>query len=149
MGDSIEVAGLTSADRTYTADCGFFAIGSVKVNLGHLDIASGAIGLIKTALCLHEQVLPPQINCTRPNPRIDFASSPFYVNTELRHWPAAQWPRRAGVSSFGVGGTNAHVIVEEAQASTLSRHEPSFNLLILSARKIGRASCRDRVCQYV
>src|SRR3546814_14510458 len=91
----------------------------------------------------------PQINFTRPNPRIDFASSPFYVNTELRHWPAAQWPRRAGVSSFGVGGTNAHVIVEEAQASTLSRHEPSFNLLILSARKIGRASCRDRVCQYV
>src|SRR3546814_13093133 len=92
--------------------------------LGHLDIASGAIGLIKTALCLHEQVLPPQINFTRPNPRIDFASSPFYVNTELRHWPAAQWPRRAGVSSFGVGGTNAPVIVEEAPASTLSRHEP-------------------------
>lgn len=134
IGDPIEVAGLTAAYRTYTADTGFCAIGSVKANLGHLDIASGAIGLIKTALCLHEQVLPPQINFTRPNPRIDFANSPFYVNTELRHWPAAQWPRRAGVSSFGVGGTNAHVIVEEAPTSTLRRHDPSFNLLILSAR---------------
>jgi len=134
IGDPIEVASLTSAYREHTADTGFCAIGSVKANLGHLDIASGAIGLIKTALCLHEQVLPPQINFTRPNPRIDFANSPFYVNTELRAWPAAEWPRRAGVSSFGVGGTNAHVIVEEAPVPVAHIHGRSHRLLLLSAR---------------
>lgn len=134
IGDPIEVSSLTTAYRTYTADTGFCAIGSVKANLGHLDIASGAIGLIKTALCLHEKVLPPQINFTRPNPRIDFANSPFYVNTQLQDWAKAQWPRRAGVSAFGVGGTNAHVIVEEAPATAPRRHEASPSLLILSAR---------------
>ncbi|PKM08449.1 MAG: polyketide synthase [Gammaproteobacteria bacterium HGW-Gammaproteobacteria-4] len=134
IGDPIEVSSLTAAYRAYTADTGFCAIGSVKANLGHLDIASGAIGLIKTALCLHERVLPPQINFTRPNPRIDFANSPFYVNTRLHDWPAAQWPRRAGVSSFGVGGTNAHVIVEEAPTLASRQHDASPSLLILSAR---------------
>jgi acyl transferase domain-containing protein len=134
IGDPIEVAGLSSAYRTYTADTGYCAIGSVKANLGHLDIASGAIGLIKTAMCLHEQVLLPQINFTRPNPRIDFANSPFYVNTELRSWPATQWPRRAGVSSFGVGGTNAHLVVEEAPTPATRIHDRSHSVLILSAR---------------
>ncbi len=114
LGDPIEVAGLTAAYRRHTKDNGYCAIGSVKANLGHLDVASGAIGLIKTSLCLDEKVLPPQINFDRPNPKIDFDASPFYVNADGGAWPEGDAPRRAGVSSFGVGGTNAHVVVEEA-----------------------------------
>lgn len=134
IGDPIEIAGLTSAYRAYTSDKAYCAIGSVKANLGHLDVASGAIGVIKTSLALHEGVLPPSINFTRPNPRIDFASSPFYVNTELRPWPGADWPRRAGVSSFGVGGTNAHVVLEQAPAGRAPGSRRSHSLLLLSAR---------------
>ena len=134
MGDPIEIAGLTTAYRTYTADTGYCAIGSVKANLGHLDIASGAIGLIKTSMAIHEGVLPPSINFTRPNPKIDFAGSPFYVNTQLRPWPVSDWPRRAGVSAFGVGGTNAHVIVEQAPPPRPAGQKRSHSLLALSAR---------------
>jgi acyl transferase domain-containing protein len=134
IGDPIEIAGLTSAYRAYTPDKAYCAIGSVKANLGHLDVASGAIGVIKTSLALHEGVLPPSINFNRPNPRIDFASSPFYVNTQLRPWPGADWPRRAGVSSFGVGGTNAHVVLEQAPAGRAPGLRRSHSLLLLSAR---------------
>jgi acyl transferase domain-containing protein len=134
LGDPIEVAGLTTAYRAHTADSSYCALGSVKANLGHLDVASGAIGIIKTALAVHEGVLPPSINFSRPNPKIDFASTPFYVNTELRAWPAQQWPRRAGVSSFGVGGTNAHVVVEQAPPPQPSGAQRSAALLVLSAR---------------
>ena len=134
MGDPIEIAGLTTAHRAHGADTGYCAIGSVKANLGHLDVASGAIGLIKTALSIHEGVLPPSINFTRPNPKIDFARSPFYVNTQLRPWPATDWPRRAGVSAFGVGGTNAHVIVEQAPPPRPAGQKRSHSLLALSAR---------------
>ncbi|MCI5044043.1 MAG: type I polyketide synthase [Aquisalinus sp.] len=114
LGDPIEIAGLTKAYREGTDDVQFCAIGSVKANLGHLDCASGAIGLIKSTLCVHNKVLPSLLHFEAPNPKIDFESSPFYVNTEFRHWPENAWPRRAGVSSFGVGGTNAHVVIEEA-----------------------------------
>ena len=114
LGDPIEIAGLTKAYREGTDDVQFCAIGSVKANLGHLDCASGAIGLIKSTLCVHNKVLPSLLHFEAPNPKIDFDSSPFYVNTEFRHWPENAWPRRAGVSSFGVGGTNAHVVIEEA-----------------------------------
>lgn len=134
MGDPIEVAGLTTAYRAHTPDTGFCAIGSVKANLGHLDIASGAIGLIKTSLSLHEGVLPPSINFSKPNPRIDFASSPFYVNTELKPWPVGEQPRRAAVSSFGVGGTNAHVVVEQAPPQPDTGHSRTHALLMMSAR---------------
>lgn len=134
MGDPIEIAGLSIAYRAYTSDTGYCAIGSVKANLGHLDIASGAIGLIKASMAIHEGVLPPSINFTRSNPKIDFASSPFYVNTQLRPWPASDWPRRAGVSAFGVGGTNAHVIVEQAPPPRPAGRRRSHSLLVLSAR---------------
>ncbi len=134
MGDPIEIAGLTTAYRSHGDATGYCAIGSVKSNLGHLDVASGAIGLIKTALSVHEGVLPPSINFTRPNPKIDFAQTPFYVNTELRPWPQAEWPRRAGVSSFGVGGTNAHVVIEQAPALPPTTRGRSHSLLLLSAR---------------
>lgn len=134
LGDPIEVAGLTTAFRRGTQDTQFCAIGSVKANLGHLDVASGAIGLIKTAMAVHDGVLPPAINFTRPNPKIDFAKSPFYVNTQLRTWPGTPWPRRAGVSAFGVGGTNAHVVLEEAPATPADSTQRSHQLLVLSAR---------------
>ncbi|MEM9494724.1 MAG: type I polyketide synthase [Pseudomonadota bacterium] len=134
LGDPIEVGGLTNAYRRFTDEKQYCAIGSVKANLGHLDVASGAIGLIKTTLALHEKTLPPQINFSKPNPKIDFAASPFYVNTELKAWPEGAGPRRAAVSSFGVGGTNAHVVVEEAPVETRDGAARGFQLLPLSAR---------------
>ncbi|NNL90000.1 MAG: type I polyketide synthase [Marinicaulis sp.] len=134
LGDPIEVSGLTTAYRSMTGAKQYCALGSVKANLGHLDVASGAIGLIKTSLALKEQTLPPSINFEKPNPKIDFESSPFYVNTELRDWPASAHPRRAGVSSFGVGGTNAHVVAEEPPAQNFDNVIEKAELLLLSAR---------------
>lgn len=113
LGDPIEVAGLTKAFREMTDDNQYCALGSVKTNLGHLDVASGVVGTIKAALMLKEAVLVPSLNFSEPNPKIDFSKTPFYVNTELKHWPEEAWPRRAGVSSFGVGGTNAHIVLQE------------------------------------
>jgi amino acid adenylation domain-containing protein/FkbH-like protein len=137
LGDPIEIAGLTDAFRRGTADRGFCAIGSLKSNLGHLDTAAGVCGLIKTALSLEHRELPPVLHFTAPNPRIDFANSPFFVNDRLRPWEAAPGsPRRAGVSSFGVGGTNAHVIVEEAPPSALpaERSGSIDRVLVFSGR---------------
>lgn len=116
LGDPIEIAAMTQAFRVGTEKKGYCAIGSVKTNVGHLDAAAGIVGLIKTVLSLHNQVLPPSLHFQTPNPQIDFKNSPFYVNTELREWKTTGAPRRAGVSSFGFGGTNAHLILEEAPA---------------------------------
>ncbi|MEM1140914.1 MAG: polyketide synthase, partial [Pseudomonadota bacterium] len=134
LGDPIEVAGLTQAFRAQTDDVGFCALGSVKANLGHLDVASGAIGLIKTALCLRDGVLPPLPHFESPNPKIDFARSPFFIQSEGGDWPRGPVPRRAGVSSFGVGGTNAHVVVEEppARRARDPLSDPGPQLLLLS-----------------
>src|SRR5690242_1835667 len=114
IGDPIEVEGLVKAFRRDTPDTGFCRIGSIKSNVGHLVIAAGATGVIKTALALHEERLPPTIHYERPNPAIDFTASPFVVNDRATAWPRGAAPRRAGVSSFGVGGTNAHAVLEEA-----------------------------------
>ncbi len=133
LGDPIEAAGLTTAYRRDTDEKQYCALGSVKANLGHLDCASGAIGLIKTSLALNDQVLPPLLHFEAPNPKIDFAETPFYINTELQHWQS-DGPRRAGVSSFGVGGTNAHVVVEEGPALHLDPARRSHELIVLSAR---------------
>ncbi|WP_080056139.1 type I polyketide synthase [Spirosoma aerolatum] len=114
LGDPIEIEGLIQAFGEQ-ADRQFCAIGSIKSNMGHLTQAAGVAGLIKTTLALYHEQLPASINFTRPNPAIDFASTPFFVNTQLVDWrPVGDWPRRAGVSSFGVGGTNVHVILEES-----------------------------------
>jgi len=138
LGDPIEIAALTKVFREATAARGFCAVGSVKTNVGHLDAAAGVAGLIKTVLALEHRQLPPSLNFERPNPAIDFAGSPFYVNAELREWPAAPGaagtPRRAAVSSFGVGGTNAHLIVEEAPRAAASPAQRPWQLLLLSAR---------------
>ena len=116
LGDPIEVAALTQAFSAKTDKKGFCALGSVKSNVGHLASAAGVTGLIKTVLALENGMLPPSLNFKTPNPQIDFAGSPFYVNDKLQPWDTNGTPRRAGVSSFGVGGTNAHVVLEEAPA---------------------------------
>ncbi|HMG04466.1 MAG TPA: polyketide synthase, partial [Chthoniobacterales bacterium] len=114
LGDPIEIAGLTQAFRATTGTRQFCAVGSVKGNIGHLDAASGVASLIKTALALRHRQIPPSLHCDTPNPALNLEEGPFFLNTELRAWPRGDTPRRAGVSSFGVGGTNAHVILEEA-----------------------------------
>lgn len=114
LGDPIEIEALTKAFRMTSSREQFCALGSIKANIGHTHVAAGIAGLIKTSLALQQKKIPPTINFTIPNPNIDFKHSPFYVNTRLLHWPEEQHPRRAAVSAFGVGGTNAHVILEEA-----------------------------------
>lgn len=129
IGDPIEVAALNQvyggAER--------IALGSVKSNIGHLDAAAGAIGAIKATLALERRRLPPSIHYDTPNPECEFERTPFFVNTELRDWPA-DGPRRAAVSSFGFGGTNFHGVLEQAppQSSTPARR--SRQLLRLSAK---------------
>jgi len=110
IGDPIELRALAGVFRESTAGTGFCAIGSVKSNLGHLLSAAGAAGLIKAVLALEHGLIPPTLFCETPNPRFDFAASPFYPATRLREWPAAEGVRAAGVSAFGLGGTNAHLV---------------------------------------
>ncbi|HEX2798768.1 MAG TPA: type I polyketide synthase, partial [Thermoanaerobaculia bacterium] len=133
LGDPIEVSGLTKAFRAGTADRGFCALGSVKPNVGHLDAAAGVTGLIKTVFALRDRVLPPTLHFTAPNPHIDFAASPFFVSARRAPW-SSDGPRLAGVSAFGVGGTNAHVVLEEAPLEPPSEGLRSHHLFVLSAK---------------
>ncbi len=134
LGDPIEVEALTRAFRLGTQDKGFCGIGSVKSNFGHTVIAAGAAGVMKTALALTHEVVPATLHFKSPNPKIDFDSSPFRVVSEPQPWPRWDKPRRAGVSSFGVGGTNAHVVMEEAPRQEPSTPTHGKQLVILSAR---------------
>ncbi|MBN1866414.1 amino acid adenylation domain-containing protein [Candidatus Sumerlaeota bacterium] len=137
IGDPIEIEGLTKAFRLKTEKKQFCAIGSIKGNLSHSTTAAGIAGLLKAVLCLYHKTLVPSINYSKPNPRIDFANSPFYVNTELKPWPATATPRRAGVSSFGFCGTNAHAVLEEAPALKPSSPSRPRQLFLLSAKTEG------------
>ena len=134
MGDPIEIAALAKAYGAHTADTGFCGVGSVKSNIGHLVAAAGATGLIKTALALREQVIPPSLHFDSPNPAIAFEATPFRVVDRLQSWPRGATPRRAGVSAFGVGGTNAHVVLEEAPPAAAAEAGSGPQLLQLSAR---------------
>jgi len=134
LGDPVEIAALTKAFRAHTTKKTFCAIGSVKTNIGHLDAAAGIAGLIKTVLSLQHKMIPPSLHFTEANPKIDFADSPFYVNATLSEWKNGESPRRAGVSSFGIGGTNMHVILEEAPIRAESSGSRPWQLLLLSAR---------------
>lgn len=134
LGDPIEVAALTQAFRRWTDGTGFCPIGSVKSNFGHLDRAAGVTGLIKTVLALQHEEIPPNINFEEPNPKIDFAGSPFVVNDTLRPWPRGPEPRRAAVNSLGMGGTNVHVVLEEPPEVEPSGPSRPWQLLLLSAR---------------
>jgi acyl transferase domain-containing protein/NAD(P)-dependent dehydrogenase (short-subunit alcohol dehydrogenase family) len=114
VGDVVEAQSLVEALSKEHLPIHSIAMGSVKSNIGHLKGAAGAAGLLKTALALREKVLPPSVHCEHPNPDIDFAHSPVYVNTELKPWTLPpDMPRRAGVSAFGFGGTNFHLVLEE------------------------------------
>ncbi|HEU5374787.1 MAG TPA: type I polyketide synthase, partial [Ktedonobacteraceae bacterium] len=133
LGDAVELAAMLKAFGQ-TPQKHFCALGSVKPNIGHLDRASGVAGLMKTALALQHKQLPPTLNFAHTNQDINLEDSPFYVNTVLQPWLTPDLPRRAGVSSFGLGGTNAHVVLEEAPlVEPAPSSAPSF-LLILSAR---------------
>jgi amino acid adenylation domain-containing protein len=134
LGDPIEIAALTKAFRQGTDRRNFCAVGSVKTNVGHLDAAAGVTSLIKATLALEHGEIPPSLHFESPNPQIEFASSPFYVASELIPWEANGMPRRAGVSAFGMGGTNVHVILEEAPAAEPSGPSRPWQLLSLSAR---------------
>jgi amino acid adenylation domain-containing protein len=134
LGDPIEVEALTQAFRAHTRDTGFCAIGSVKSNFGHLTAAAGVAGLLKTVLALKHRELPPTLHFQTPNPKIDFPRSPFFVQAKRSAWPEGTGPLRAGVSSFGVGGTNAHVVVEEAPERSASGPSKPRQVLTLSAK---------------
>lgn len=149
LGDPIEIAALTQAFRRKTEKKGFCAIGSVKTNIGHLDTAAGMAGLIKTVLALKYKEIPATINFENPNPQIDFYNSPFYVNTQLSAWKTNDLPRRAGVSSLGVGGTNAHIILEETPLieNNDNQVERSLHLLALSAKS--EKALKELVQRYI
>lgn len=138
IGDPIEAAALTLAFNT--GKRAFCRLGSVKTNIGHLDAAAGAAAFIKTVLALKHKQLPPTLHFEQPNPEIDFKNSPFYVNNKLEQWTGSNGPLRAGVSSFGIGGTNAHVILEEwlDDPSYYARSEENskrpYELILLSAK---------------
>lgn len=133
LGDPIEIQALTKAFRATTDKKGFCGVGSVKSNLGHLDSAAGVTGIIKTVLGLKHKSIPPSLHFNQPNPAIDFENSPFYLNNKLSEWNGPV-PRRAGVSSFGIGGTNAHIILEEAPPTAPSGPSRPWQLLVLSAK---------------
>ncbi|MCC6558329.1 MAG: amino acid adenylation domain-containing protein [Polyangiaceae bacterium] len=134
IGDPIEVAALTAAFRRGTDRRGFCALGSIKGNIGHTSAAAGVAGLIKAALALENELIPPTLHFTRPNPELELERTPFFVNAAPLAWPRGERPRRAGVSSFGVGGTNAHVILEEAPPRGAPEPSRGVQLLVLSAR---------------
>ncbi len=134
LGDPVEIEGLRRAfgvsDATRPGPC---ILGSVKSNIGHLEVASGIAGLIKTILCLQHRAIPATLHFTSPNPELRLDQGPFVVGTEYRPW---EWDgvRRAGVSSFGVGGTNVHVVLEEAPQAPARQSRPGPQVLLLSAR---------------
>jgi acyl transferase domain-containing protein/acyl carrier protein len=134
LGDPIEIAALSAAFGQ-GGDRQWCALGSVKTNIGHLGPAAGVAGLVKAVLALEHGVIPPSLHFEAPHPKIDFAASPFYVNATLSTWDTSGAPRRAGISSFGIGGTNAHVLLEQAPpAEPHPAALPGPALLQLSAR---------------
>ena len=134
LGDPIEIAALTQAFRDTTEARGFCGIGSVKSNIGHLDATAGVASLIKAVLALKHRELPPTLHYEKPNPQLQLETSPFYVVDRLLPWQSPEdTARRAGISSFGVGGTNAHVVVEEAPELTETTPSRPWQLLVLSA----------------
>lgn len=153
IGDPIEIEALTQAFRHSTDRNGYCLVGSVKSNIGHLDTAAGVISLIKAALAIETGEIPPTLGYEKPNPSIDFASTPFRVCDRLTSWPAGSGPRRAGVNSLGVGGTNAHAILEQAPArrqasADTGREGPQLLVLSAKSRPALEASSR-RLADYL
>lgn len=134
LGDPIEVAALTRAFRQQTDQRNYCGLGSVKSNIGHLDRAAGVAGLIKVVQALKHKELPATLHIQTPNPKLALEQSPFFLNTQLIPWIAEKGPRRASVNSLGLGGTNAHVILEEAPELPATSASRPWQLLLLSAR---------------
>ena len=133
LGDAVELTALGEAFDTGTAAKKWCALGSIKSNIGHLDCAAGVAGLIKAVLCLKHKHFVPSVNFSKSNPALESTTNPFYVSTEYVPWHSDDKPRRAGVSSFGMGGTNAHVVVEEAPHRELASATDAPQLFPLSA----------------
>ena len=135
VGDPIETTALTQAYGVDSVLPGSCALGSVKANIGHLDAAAGLAGLLRATMAIHYGQIPPSANFTSPNPQLRLDETPFYVPVKAEDWPG--YPRRAGVSSLGVGGTNAHVVLEQAPASVRKTEARQWQLLPVSARSRG------------
>ncbi len=151
VGDPIEVAALTHAYRATTKDLAYCGLGSVKTNIGHLDTAAGVAGLIKVVQALKHGELPPTLHFTEPNPHLELDASPFYVVSELTPWKSQPGSvRRAGISSLGVGGTNAHVVVEEAPIALESGPSRPFQLVCVSAKtELAADRSVERLAEFV
>jgi amino acid adenylation domain-containing protein len=135
VGDPIEVRALTHAFRRFTSRSGYCGIGSLKTNVGHLDAAAGVAGLMKTVLALEHRQMPASLHFQNLNPHVELNGSPFFVNSQLSDWPSTGSPRRAGVTSLGIGGTNAHVVLEEAPPPVESPQQTKpYQLLVFSAK---------------
>ncbi len=147
LGDPIEIEALTKVFRKQTDHVQYCAISSAKSNIGHLDTAAGMAGLIRATMSVDRAQILPNANFNHPNPRIDFASSPFYVPQELKPWPEDDYSRRAGVSSFGIGGTNGHIVLEQAPPEVKSEPSNQTQLLVCSARTLTalRSRCEDLI----
>jgi phthiocerol/phenolphthiocerol synthesis type-I polyketide synthase E len=151
LGDPVEVRALTRAFRAGTEKTGFCALGSIKSNIGHLDAAAGVTGLIKTVLALEHRTIPPSLHYERANPEAPFEDTPFFVADRAIPWPSnGGEPRRAGVNSFGMGGTNAHVVLEEAPERRLSGPSRPWQVLVLSAASAeALESVTDRLADHL
>ncbi|MCY7979658.1 type I polyketide synthase [Bacillus inaquosorum] len=149
LGDPVEIEALKQAFQTEKKQ--FCAIGSVKTNIGHLDSAAGIAGFIKTALSLKARTLPPSLHYKKPNPKIDFENSPFYVSTSAKQWTASDQVFRAGVSSFGIGGTNVHVVMEEPPMKERRHQEDHEDCLMLISARSEKAAMKaaDQVKQFI
>ena len=151
IGDPIEHDGLAQVFRTQTQATGFCALGSVKTNVGHLQITSGTAGFIKTALALHHKLIPPLLNFKTPNPALKLEQSPFYINTEACDWKTTGTPRRAGVNSLGIGGTNAHAILEEAPVvvrAANAKERPAQVLMLTARNEVALRQYAGRFARY-
>jgi acyl transferase domain-containing protein/acyl carrier protein len=142
LGDPIEIESLQQIFRTATDKKQFCGIGSLKSNLGHLNTISGLAGTIKAALCVKTGEIPPSLHFETPNPKIDFANSPFYVPTRLTKWSGPS-PRRAAISAFGIGGTNTEIIIEEPPPVFTNPSTKSMHVAIVSAKS---ATALDTAC---
>jgi nonribosomal peptide synthetase protein BlmVIII len=139
LGDAVEVEALTQAFRRATARTRFCALGSLKANIGHLDAAAGVAGLIKAALAVRHGLIPGHPSFQQPSSLIALDTTPFYVSPETVAWDPEGTPRRAGVSSFGIGGTNAHVVIEQPPPHRREHPPRPWQLLFLSGRSPGAA----------
>jgi phthiocerol/phenolphthiocerol synthesis type-I polyketide synthase E len=149
LGDPIEIAALTKAFQQGTDRRGFCRIGSIKTNIGHTDAAAGVAGFIKTVLALQHRELPPSLHFNAPNPEIDLAGSPFVIPTCRTPWEAAATPRRAGVSSLGIGGTNAHVVLEEWPEPPADPGPPRHLLVVSAKTRSALDAATERLAEHL